>query len=229
MTILLNMIRKKVYELGIDEIVTNSNEEEIKEKDLQGTTVNFPQIIRLVLTDIKERHKKLNWQRFSRRIIEHGFSIMEYEYGQTVEEIRQLKTKLRYAKRSRIRNYTMDTRVCVDGTNKMSRKSIKLRKTIFAAINDMAFTLGLETSSLIRLCVYHSLVTSRELPEEIIDVSKEEIESFVYDLEETKSILEDFGEGEEKWKDNIKKIEKRSKAMINRLKYEEVELEEDDE
>lgn len=219
------MRERKYYEMRIDEIVSKEEKYVVKEDNLQATTVNFPQVIRLVLADIKERHRKLNWQKFSRRIIEHGFSIIEHEYGEEVEEIRVLRSKLRYAKRSRIRNYTMDTKVCVDGTNKMARKSIKVREGIFAAINTMATTLGLEMSSLIRLCVYHSLITSSELPKEIIDASKNEIEKFIDDLEETKSILKDFRQGEEDWDEQTEKIRKWKKDVIGRLKYIEVELE----
>ncbi len=221
----ITMTEKRNYQKNLEEIVAGEAEGDIKDKDLQATTVNFPQVIRLVLADIKERDHRLNWQKFSRRIIEYGFSIIEHEYSGTVNEIGDLKKKLRYAKMERIRNYTMDTNVCIDGTNKMARKSVKLRKRMFSAISTMATTLGLEMSSLIRLCVYHSLITSSKLPKEIIDVSEIEIETFIYDLEETKSILESFEQSEQNWDNKTLKIERKKEEIVRRLKYVEVELE----
>ena len=87
---------------------------------------------------------------------------MEHKYSEDVREVGVLMKKLRYAKRRRVRNYMMDAKVCVDATDKMARKSIKIRKKIFAGINTMASTLGLEMSSLVRLCIYHSLITSTD-------------------------------------------------------------------
>jgi len=217
------MEEKRYYEMGVEEIV-RKGEEKIKDGELQATTINLPQIIRLVLTDIKERNQKLNWQKLSRRVIEHGFSIMEHEYGKTIREIGELRKKLRYAKMKRIRNYTMDTKICVDGVDKMARKSIKIRKEIFAAISTVATTLGLEVSSLIRLCIYHSLITSRDLPDEVIEASKKEIEKFIYDLEETRNILEKFEQGEEEWSKKIEEVERQRKDIISRLRGNRIEL-----
>jgi len=218
------MRRKKYYERSLEEII-KEKEEEIQDSELQATTVNLPQLIRVVLADIKERNRELNWQKISRKIIEHGFSIMEHEYSEVVREVGQLRRKLRYAKMRRVRNYTMDAKVCIDGTNKMARKSIKIRKKIFAGINTMASTLGLEMSSLVRLCIYHSLITSSELPKEVIEASEKEIEKFIYDLEETRNILEKFELGEQDWDVRVKKIREWKERIITRLKNEEVELE----
>ena len=218
------MKRRRYYEMGIEEVIRDK-EQEIPDNELQATTVNLPQLIRVVLTDIKERNQKLNWQKISRRIIEHGFSIMEHEYGETIREIGELRRKLRYAKMKRVRNYTMDTKVCIDGTNKMARKSIKIRKTIFAGINTMASILGLEMSSLVRLCIYHSLITSNELPKEVIEASEKEIEKFIYDLEETKNILEKFEQGEQEWDKRVEKIKEWKEEITKRLKNDNIELE----
>ena len=64
------MKRKRYYERSLEEII-EEKEEEIPDTELQATTVNLPQLIRVVLADIKERNRELNWQRISRKVIEH--------------------------------------------------------------------------------------------------------------------------------------------------------------
>ena len=64
------MKRRRYYERSLEEII-GEKEEEIQDTELQATTVNLPQLIRVVLADIKERNRELNWQRISRKVIEH--------------------------------------------------------------------------------------------------------------------------------------------------------------
>jgi len=87
-----------------------------------------------------------------------------------------------------------------------------IKKKFGIEITDMARRLDINLSSMIRLCIYHSLSTSSELPSEVLNESKKEIEKFKYDLLEAKITLMMFQWGENIWKEKkeewVKELEK---------------------
>ena len=163
-------------------------EEKVPTEELKKTTVTLPQLMRIALQDIRERHK-LSWQEVSRRTIEHGFSLLEHKYIKVITEIYEKRRELRYPEVRKIRNYMVDAKVTIDGLEKVARKGVNVRSNIFGGISNMAEKLNLEVSSMLRLCIYYSLVTSDELPDEVIREAKKQIESFKFELLWTKAVL----------------------------------------
>ncbi|MCD6139250.1 MAG: hypothetical protein J7J91_11915, partial [Deltaproteobacteria bacterium] len=162
----------------------------------------------------KEKYPDLNWQELTRILIEHGFSIIEHRYGKVIREIGELKKELMYPEIRRIRNFLMDTKVNVDGIEKPARKGISIRKGLHSGINTVAEKLGIEFSSMIRLCIYHSLTTSSELPSEVLNESEQQIEKFKRDLLEIRSVLMGFKRDEDIWREKkdewLKELEEES-------------------
>ena len=171
-----------------------------REETIQ-TTIMLPQLVRMVLGDMKEKYPGLNWQELTRILIEHGFSMIEHRYGRIIKEIGEMRKELTYPQIRRVRNFLMDTKVNIDGVEKPARKGISIRKNLHSGINTVAEKLGIEFSSMIRLCIYHSLSTSSELPLEVLNESRKEIEKFKYDLLEAKITLMMFRWGENIWKE----------------------------
>ncbi|MCD6144116.1 hypothetical protein, partial [Thermococcus sp.] len=184
-----------------------------REETIQ-TTIMLPQLVRMVIGDIKEKYPDLNWQELTRILIEHGFSIIEHRYGKVIREIGELKKELMYPEIRRIRNFLMDTKVNVDGIEKPARKGISIRKGLHSGINTVAEKLGIEFSSMIRLCIYHSLTTSSELPSEVLNESEQQIEKFKRDLLEIRSVLMGFKRDEDIWREKkdewLKELEEES-------------------
>ncbi len=200
---------RQIYEMRLEAII-EAKKELIKEErrkprsereETIQTTIMLPQLVRMVIGDIREKYPDLNWQELTRILIEHGFSIIEHRYGKVIREIGKVRKKLMYPEIRRVRNFLMDTKVNIDGVEKPARKGISIRKGLHSGINTVAEKLGIEFSSMIRLCIYHSLATSSELPSEVLNESKKEIERFKYDLLEAKITLMMFEWGENIWKE----------------------------
>ena len=206
---LSDIFMTKVYDMDIESVITKRIESIKKERympnnekeEILRTTVTLPQLIRIVMTNMKEENLELNWQEMTRIVVEHGFSIMEHRYGRMLSDIGKLRGELKYPEIKRVRNFLHDTKINVDRVDSPGRKGINVRKKLHGGIATMADRLAIEFSSLIRLCIYHSLSTSRILPEEVINESKDQIERFRYDLLEAKVSLMMFKWGENVWKE----------------------------
>lgn len=213
---------RQIYEMRLETIIELKKElikeerrkpKSEREETIQ-TTIMLPQLVRMVIGDIKEKYPDLNWQELTRILIEHGFSIIEHRYGKVIREIGELKKELMYPEIRRIRNFLMDTKVNVDGIEKPARKGISIRKGLHSGINTVAEKLGIEFSSMIRLCIYHSLTTSSELPSEVLNESEQQIEKFKRDLLEIRSVLMGFKRDEDIWREKkdewLKELEEES-------------------
>ena len=191
------MTQKREYEKDIDEVLEERTYKVLKD-DLVATTITLPQVIRAALQRLEKIHDR-SWRYASRRTAEHGLSILEHKHTATIKEIGPLRDALLFAKPKKIRNFLMDTKVDIDGLNKPQRKVIALRTELNAAIGKLAESLSIEKSSMIRLCMYYSLATSNELPNEVITAVVSETEEFEEELIETIYMLKLFKSGNEEW------------------------------
>ena len=182
--------------------ILEEREEIPKDEKLKKTTVILPQLVRIALVDLREKHNKMNWQVMTRRVIEHGFLIIQHEYRGITREIYELRKRLRYPEIDMIRNFMMDTKVNVDGMEKAGRKTVAIRDRIYSAIVDMSEELNIEISSMLRLCIYYSLSTSDELPKEVTDKTEEQKQHFRVKLHKTRAVLMGFEAGEKIWHEN---------------------------
>ncbi|MCK4526237.1 hypothetical protein KAW18_02600 [candidate division WOR-3 bacterium] len=169
--------------------------------EIKHTTIVLPQLMRIAIADLHQRHFKLSFMEVGRRIIEHGLFILQHKHYEAIEAIKDIKIKLRYPKVKRLRNYMTDSKTKIDGMEKPAKRSIGVRYELYAAIEGISSTLNIELSSFIRLCIYYSLSTSDELPSEVTLVAIKEIESFEYDIRENKVVLRGFEYSEKLWED----------------------------
>ena len=169
--------------------------------EIKHTTIVLPQLMRIAIADLHQRHFKLSFMEVGRRIIEHGLSILQHKHYEAIEAIKDIKIKLRYPKVKRLRNYMTDSKTKIDGMEKPAKRSIGVRYELYAAIEGISSTLNIELSSFIRLCIYYSLATSNDLPSEVTLVAIKEIESFEYDIRENKVVLRGFEYSEKLWED----------------------------
>ena len=202
---------EQIYEMTLEDVILRKKEivraEKRKRKgereELWQTSITLPQLVRITINNIKEQQSDLNWQDLGRIIIEHGFSIMEYKYNKVVKEIAVLRKGLALPQVRRLRNFMIDTKVNVDGTEKPATKTVVIRRRLQAGINTMAERLGIEMSSMIRLCIYHSFAVGDEsiISKEMIEESKSQLKKFKYDLIEAKVVLMGFEYSEDLWRE----------------------------
>ena len=127
-----------------------------------------------------------------------------------------------YPEIRRIRNFLMDTKVNIDGVEKPARKGISIRKGLHSGINTVAEKLGIEFSSMVRLCVYYSLATSSKLPSEVLNESEQQIEKFERDLLEIRAVLIGFKNDENIWREkNDEWVKELKKLRMECLKNKE--------
>ena len=201
------------YEESID-VILEEPKTYFTSDELKRTTVVLPQLMRLAIADLHQRHFKLSFMEVGRRIIEHGLSILQHKHINAINEIKHLKIKLHYPKVRKVRNYMTDSKSKIDGMEKPAKRSIAVRYELYAAIEGISSTLNIELSSLIRICIYYSLVTSEELPSEVILVASKEKESFEYELRQSKVVLQGFEYSEKLWEEEEEKWKKEKELQI---------------
>ena len=195
-------LREIIAQLGM----LYGKEEVVRELGL-GSTTDFPEpkdrrfmvlLSKLVDDEIKKRNLNLV------KLVEDGFLLMKCCYGKVIDEIEGLKCDL-LSRATITRKYMNKFKVIEVKFNVNRDKSVLrvliIKKKFGIEITDMARRLDINLSSMIRLCIYHSLSTSSELPSEVLNESKKEIEKFKYDLLEAKITLMMFRWGENIWKE----------------------------
>ena len=190
-----------LYEEKIEQVLIKKDSEGDKEEteQLKATTVFLPQILRLGLAELKEKKgAKIGIQKVTKAVIEHGHSIIQKKHSETIKEIAEIKSQIRFAKLKPLRNFN-EAKITVDAMESPMKRYIKLSEKILASIRELSSILSIEQSSFIRLCMFYSLNTSENLNEEIKEVSKTEIKAFEERLEEIRFLYQMMKEAEEKW------------------------------
>ena len=195
------------YEESIDGVL-DEQKTYFGPNEIRRTTMVLPQLMRLAIDDLHQRHPELSFMEVGRRIIEHGLSILQHKHYEAINDIKDMKAKLRYPKVKRLRNYMTDSKTKIDGMEKPAKRSIGVRNELYAAIEGISSTLNIELSSFMRLCIYYSLSTSEKLPSEVTLVAIKEKESFEYDIREIKVVLQGFEYSEKLWEKEKWKREK---------------------
>lgn len=199
----------EIYRMNLESMI-EFKKELLKERKVEindrkevllKVNVILSQIIRMVIRNTSEEHGDISLEDIIEMLVEHGFSVMEHNYTYLLTEIRKLRDELEYPQVNRIRNFLVDTKVNADVIYGPEKKKIVLRKNLYSAIRVMGEKLGIEFSSMVRLCMYHSFLTSISLPKEIINESLTQVEKLRLDLLEAKLLLILFKQGEDMWKE----------------------------
>ena len=213
-------LREIIAQLGI----LYGKEEVVRELGL-GSTTDFPEpkdrrfmvlLPKLVDDEIKKRNLNLV------KLVEDGFLLMKCCYGKVIDEIEGLKCDL-LSRATITRKYMNKFKVIEVKFNVNRDKSVLrvliIKKKLGIEITDMARRLDINLSSMIRLCVYHSLLESGNQSDsfELLDKLKKEVEKFKIDLLEAKVVLLTFKRNEEIW--CKKKDEWLRELKESRIKY----------
>ena len=136
------------------------------EKWKRTTNIEIP----LWVMDIKGRQQ--TWQ----QLIDYGLYVVQSKYEDQIETIHNLVNQMRYSNVTDIRDYILDFSVIVDtffGTTK--KLSISIDESTYSKIEDICLILGIKISSMIRLCIYHSMLYEKEINKEDDIYIREEI------------------------------------------------------
>ena len=126
--------------------------------------------IEIPLWVIKIKGQHQTWQ----QLLDYGLYVVQCKYESQIESIRSLVNQIRFSKVQDVRDYVIDFSVMIDisiGNNK--KLSISVMEETYNKIESISAILGVATSSMVRLCIYHSILT--EIHEEVSDEIKEYI------------------------------------------------------
>jgi hypothetical protein len=186
------------YKLSYEEAIFAGYEEYKKaEEKLKRTTIMMPQTMRIEIEQLKAvwdyPQRYLIYQ-----LVYHGHSILEYHYKREIRAIKKLRDAMGHPKIGRICDFIYDMRTTINGLSKPKQREVRVSSKILSSFSEMSSALGIEQSSLMRLCAYYSIVTYPDLSREIRDMALKEIVKFGRYVEESEVLYEGFKVAEEK-------------------------------
>ena len=166
-----------LFNQPLEKILTSHTVQSSSDIEYSSTSVMLPQVIRIALSLLKEK-QDLSMRYVIEQAVKQGFSIIQYKYNDLISIVKDARLELDFPVMSPIRNFLYDLKIDVDGVTKSSRRHITIDTNILNGIRDIAHSLNIEQSSMIRLCLYFSFATSYSSSSEVIKASKKEIDSF---------------------------------------------------
>jgi len=204
-----------LYEENLSTILTTKNWKKVNEQEKKRTTVHLPQWLRLSLSELKELYN-LSWAELTSRMIEYGFSIIQHKYSEQIAAIGEYRKKFRFAKIQVIRNFFTDFSVTVDGLDKPKNKPVTISKNIYSGIGEIGEKLGIDLSSMIRLCLYHSLIETNDIPAEMRSHARSEVDEFERTIVEREHVMEKLAEADDRWEEKWEKWQQKRKSELNK-------------
>ena len=190
-----------LYEKRIEDVLNEWHSSDVK---LASTTVFMPEVMRLGLSELKEKHN-VSIKFLVERVVAHGHSIIQHKYSDDIKVIEKGKSELRYAEVRPFRNFN-ELRVSIDGMERPVKKYIHVIEGVLASIREIMGIVGIEQSSFIRICIFYSLSTSEEINKEVIEKSKSEVKVFEKRIKQNIFVYKILRNGEKEWKKEEKNI-----------------------
>ena len=193
--------RRAWYELSYEEAIFAGYEEYKKaEEKLRRTTIMMPQTMRIEIEQLKAvwdyPQRYLIYQ-----LVYHGHSILEHHYKREIRAITKLRDALGHPKIGRICDFIYDMRTTINGLSKPKQREVRVTPKILSSLIEMSSALGIEQSSLMRLCAYYSIVTYPDLSLKIQETGSKEIAKFGRYVEESEVLYEGFKLAEDRIKE----------------------------
>ena len=190
----------KIYEETIEDVMERGLIRKANKDEEATTMMVISDEIRLGILQLKNK-QAVQWT--IEQIAIHGFSCIEHGYSHQVNEIGELQLELSYAKSKLIKEYTSGTKVSLDSIRKKRKQGIKIRRNILNGMSRYADVLSLDKSTVFRICMYFSFVTSRSIASDIKEKAKIEKKNFEEQIEDMFHIFSVLKKDEEKrWKKN---------------------------
>lgn len=193
-------MKEKWYEYDMEEAIFRGAEGYKKGvSKLERTSVMMPQIVRIGIDSIQDGYEGLSQRYILHQMVEHGHSLLQHNHWQEIKEIANARKLLRFPKVKDIRNFMTEIKTVVDGMEKPQRREIRMKEETLASLGTMSKVLGIEQSSLIRLCLYYSMSTSEKIHPEMREVAHKEVAMFLNYLKRRKVMYKGFVHIEELW------------------------------
>jgi len=116
-----------------------------------------------------------------RRMIEHGFQIIQEKYKNLIAESEKQRASLYFCRNQLVRKIVVDLKVKVELGSDFKKMSVELQKNLAGAISKTAAALDIELASFQRLCIAYSIATipEEELPsKEPLELAKQGVGAF---------------------------------------------------
>ena len=182
-------IAKHVYEKTLLEVL--KTRDYLGQEDTYRSSLSLPMWIRTVVL-VLERKTDKSRLFIVRRIIEHGFQIIQEKYKNLITDSEKQRDSLFYCRNQLVRKIVVDLKVKVELGSDFRKMSVELQKNLAGAITKTAAALNIELASFQRLCMAYSLATipEEELPsKEPLELAKHGIEVFEESLEDLLEVL----------------------------------------
>jgi hypothetical protein len=191
--------KMKWYELDyVDALRLGYERYKQEETTFIRTTAMIPQTMRIEIEQIGTR-----WNYTQRYIIfqlvYHGHAKLQHNSNDIIKEIEQRKSTMGHPKIGRVRDFLYDMHTTINGLKNPKQRAIFTTGAISSSLAKMANVLGIERASLIRLCMYYSIITLEDAAPEILTVAKQEIRKFEEYIEETEILYDGLILAETKW------------------------------
>lgn len=158
---------------------------------LKRTNIMMPQTLRIELEQLKSK-----WDYPQRyliyQLVYHGHSIVEHNHMREIRKIREIRDSMGQPKIQRIKDFIYDMRTIVNGLATPKPREVRATPAVLSSFSSMESSLSIEQSSLMRLCIYYSILTYPELSLEIQEVAQREIAKFERYVEESEVLYEGF-------------------------------------
>lgn len=190
--------RRAWYELSYEEAIFAGYEHYKKLGDtLKRTNIMMPQTLRIELEQLRSK-----WDYPQRyliyQLVYHGHSIVEHTYMAQIRKIRKLRDSMGQPKIQRIKDFIYDMRTIVNGLATPKPREVRATPAVLSSFSEMESSLSIEQSSLMRLCIYYSILTYPDVTLEIREVAQNEIKKFARYVEESEVLYESFKLAEDK-------------------------------
>ena len=184
--------RRVWHELSYEEAVFAGFEHYKKLGDtLKRTNIMMPQTLRIELEQLKSK-----WDYPQRyliyQLVYHGHSIVEHTYMRQIRKIRKLRDSMGQPKIQRIKDFIYDMRTIVNGLATPKPREVRATPAILSSFGEMESSLSIEQSSLMRLCIYYSILTYSDVTLEIQEVAQNEIKKFARYVGESEVLYKGF-------------------------------------
>lgn len=189
--------KRQWYKLSYEEAILAGYERYKKaEEKLRRTTIMMPQTMRIEIGLLRSKwdysQRYLTYQ-----LVYHGHSILEHLHIKDIHEITLIRTSIGQPRIQRIRDFIYNMRTTVNGLDYPKQREVRVMPRILASFSDISEALGIEQSSLMRLCAYYSIISYPDLSSEIQETAQKEIAKFNRYVEETAVLYEGFKVAEE--------------------------------
>ena len=203
------------FDLSMEEAMEQGAEEyeqKNKKEELKRISVHLPQILRMGVAGVQDSFD-LSQRYILYRLIQHGFSILQTRYNGDIKEIETARKALRFPKVQDIRNFMYEITTTIDGGNlpgtkeRIKRREVYLNPNIVNALSKTGETIGVERASLIRVCMYQSFATGKNINHELQKIAHKELNVFDMHMRRRKVMYKGFVVIEELWNKDLQRMQ----------------------